>query len=91
MSEEDKKTFNDENSGPAFYLMMMILFGVLSIVFLCMIWCGKKSLQRAIDVIDASADFIAHNKRVIVVPITTSSSRFSSVPSGLVLSSAFAP
>lgn len=69
MSEEDKKTFNDENAGPAFYLMMMILFGVLSIVFLCMIWCGKKSLQRAIDVIDASADFIAHNKRVIVVPI----------------------
>lgn len=47
----------------------MIIFGILSIVFLCLIVCGRKSLQRAIDVIDASADFIAHNKRVIAVPI----------------------
>lgn len=33
-----------------------------------MICCFRKDLQRAIDVIDASADFIAQNKRVIFVP-----------------------
>jgi hypothetical protein len=32
------------------------------------ICCAKESLQRAIDVIDASADYVAHNKRVIIVP-----------------------
>lgn len=30
---------------------------------------AKESLQRAIDVIDASADYVAHNKRVITVPV----------------------
>jgi len=30
--------------------------------------CAKDSLQRAIDVIDAAADYIAHNKTVILVP-----------------------
>jgi len=69
MSEAEKKTFDSENPGPGFYMGMLIIFGLLSLTFLCMIWCGKASLQRAIDVIDASADFIAHNKRVIFVPI----------------------
>lgn len=49
-------------------LCLMVLMGVLCLVFACMIICGRESLQRAIDVIDASADYIAHNKRVILVP-----------------------
>ena len=49
-------------------LGLMIVLGVLTLVFACMVICGKDSLQRAIDVIDASADYIAHNKRVILVP-----------------------
>lgn len=69
LSEDQKKEFDSENKGPTFYLMLLITFSILSIVFFCMICCGRKSLQRAIDVIDASADFIAHNKRVIAVPI----------------------
>jgi len=34
-------------------------------------WCAvsKKHLQAAIDAIDASADFINENKRVIAVPV----------------------
>lgn len=69
MSEAEKKEFDKDNKGPTFYLLLMITFGILSIVFCSLIICGRKSLQRAIDVIDASADFIAHNKRVIAVPI----------------------
>ena len=35
---------------------------------MCII-CGRKSLKLAIDVIDASADFLRDHKRVIVVPM----------------------
>lgn len=45
-----------------------IVMGVLALIFLCAVCCGKKSLQTAIDVIDASADYVAGNKRVIFVP-----------------------
>ena len=49
-------------------LAATIVMGILCFCFTCAVVCGKDSLQRAIDVIDASADFIAHNKRVILVP-----------------------
>lgn len=48
--------------------MLLVITSALALAFLCLIYCGKKSLQTAIDVIDASADYIAHNKRVILVP-----------------------
>ena len=50
-------------------MIAAIFVGVLALLFLVMVCCGKKDLQRAIDVIDASADYIAENKRVILVPI----------------------
>lgn len=65
MSDEEKKELE---KGPTMYLALMIVVGVLALIFLCMIVCGRKSLQTAIDVIDASADYVAHNKRVILVP-----------------------
>lgn len=69
MSEKDKETFDAEQGpGPKTYLAFMIIFAILALVFFCMVCCGRKQLRRAIDVIDASADYIAHNKRVIVVP-----------------------
>jgi choline transporter-like protein 2/4/5 len=40
----------------------------LAFVFLCCIVCARKSLGLAVDVIDASADFVAGTKRVILVP-----------------------
>jgi len=47
---------------------MMIGAGVSTFVFFCLLCCFKDSLRTAIDVIDASADYVAHNKRVILVP-----------------------
>lgn len=35
--------------------------------FFC-VCCGYKSLKMAIDVIDASADFLARTKRILFVP-----------------------
>lgn len=47
----------------------MIVLGILAVLFLTCICCGFKSLKLAIDVIDASADFLATTKRIILVPV----------------------
>lgn len=45
------------------------LFGaLLSLVYCICLKCGWSSLHNAIDVIDASADFLAKTKRIIGVP-----------------------
>lgn len=50
------------------FTILLIVMALLCCCFFCATVCAKDSLQRAIDVIDASADYIAHNKRVILVP-----------------------
>ena len=55
-------------SGPTKYFWAMVVSGIFALVFFCLICCFKDSLRTAIDVIDASADYVAHNKRVILVP-----------------------
>lgn len=50
------------------FTIVLIVMALLCCCFFCATVCAKDSLQRAIDVIDASADYIAHNKRVILVP-----------------------
>lgn len=44
------------------------VFGILASVFACMIFCGYSQLKTAIDVLDASADFLAKTKRIFLVP-----------------------
>jgi hypothetical protein len=51
------------------YLIFAIVFGLLSGIFLCCIYCGFQSLKLAIDVIDASADFLNKTKRIVLVPV----------------------
>ena len=69
MTANEQEEFDAEQGpGPKTILSFMIIVGILALVFFCMVCCGRKQLRRAIDVIDASADYIAHNKRVIVVP-----------------------
>lgn len=46
-----------------------VLLGIFGLLFLVAVCCGYKSLKIAIDVIDASADFLACTKRIIWVPI----------------------
>ena len=45
------------------------LFAVLAAIFLCMIFCGYEQLKTAIDVLDASADFLAGTKRIFLLPV----------------------
>lgn len=47
----------------------MCVGGLFAAGFLCCVCCGYSSLKIAIDVIDASADFLAKSKRVIGVPL----------------------
>ena len=48
---------------------MCIVGAILAVAFACCVVCGFKSLKMAIDVIDASADYLASAKRVILVPV----------------------
>lgn len=50
-------------------LGFFIFFLISSVLFFCIVFWGKKSLTLAVDVIDASADFIADNRRVVIVPL----------------------
>ena len=51
------------------YWITFILFTIFSVIFFCVAFWGRKSLILAVDVIDASADFIADNRRVFIVPM----------------------
>jgi len=50
-------------------LILTIVVAIITVAFLCCIICGFRSLKLAIDVIDASADFIRDTKRCILVPV----------------------
>jgi len=50
-------------------LVGLIVVGLVTVSFLLCIVCGFRSLKLAIDVIDASADFIRDHKRTILVPV----------------------
>jgi membrane protein YqaA with SNARE-associated domain len=49
-------------------LCLVVIVGLLAVGFFFCVCCGYKSLKMAIDVIDASADFLAKTKRILLVP-----------------------
>jgi ABC-type multidrug transport system fused ATPase/permease subunit len=51
------------------FLVGGIVLGLAAIIMLIMLVCGFNQLKIAIDVVDASADFIRKTKRVIGVPV----------------------
>jgi hypothetical protein len=46
----------------------MITIGLITVGFLCCLFCKYDSLKTAIDCIDAAADFLAGTKKIIAVP-----------------------
>ena len=52
-----------------YLLIATIIFGLAATCFCCCVICSFRSLKLAIDVIDASADFLAGTKRIVLVPI----------------------
>ena len=51
------------------FLVGGIVLGLATIIMLIMLICGFNQLKIAIDVVDASADFVRKTKRVIIVPV----------------------
>jgi hypothetical protein len=50
-------------------LVLGCVLGLLSLIFAILVCCGFNSLRTAINVVDASADFLRKTKRIILVPI----------------------
>lgn len=66
----ERKIFDDKYDKPyTNSITSGVVFAVLSCLFFTLIICARDSLRQAIDVIDASADYIAHNSRVVFVPV----------------------
>lgn len=57
-----------EEAQATFYIMGAIGFSVLCCCFAGCLWCCYSSIKKAIDVIDASADFVMCTKRILLVP-----------------------
>lgn len=64
-----KSSASPDESMMKLLLGIGITCGVLGVLFLISVCCMFTSLKIAIDVIDASADFLAKTKRVILVPV----------------------
>ena len=58
-----------KSSKETLFMALGIVFGLSALIFLICIYCGFNQLRIAINVIDASADFLAKTKRIIGVPI----------------------
>lgn len=68
--ENSSKTSVDGHAlNPNTMLGAGIGFAIFACIFLLALYCGFSSLKLAIDVIDASADFLAKTKRMIAVPV----------------------
>jgi len=59
----------DSHNEAGAFLAGGIVLGISALIFLCCICCGFNQLRVAINVVDASADFIRKTKRVILVPV----------------------
>jgi len=67
-AEENEELQKQELMAQALMALTIIL-GLLSLCFMCCICCGFSSLKAAIDVIDASSDFLRSTKRINIVPV----------------------
>jgi hypothetical protein len=51
------------------YLVGCIAAGIMSFLYTCCVWCYWGDLETAINVVDASADFLADTFRIIFTPM----------------------
>jgi hypothetical protein len=62
MSDSEKNYVNA-------YIGGSIVSGLFGLIFLCIIVFRFRDVKLAVDVIDASADFLAKTKRLLLVPL----------------------
>lgn len=59
----------EEEKWQTYYMAACVVLGLLALCFLLCMLCEYDALKIAIDVIDASADFLVETKRIIAVPV----------------------
>jgi len=64
-----KNSIEVAGQQPEMLLAYGIGFALFACILLICVYCGFNSLRVAINVIDASADFLAKTKRLIGVPV----------------------
>jgi hypothetical protein len=70
LSEEElTASLETENSWRNKLMALTIALALFTTCFACCIYCKWTALKRAIDVIDASSDFLAKTNRIVLVPI----------------------
>jgi len=69
MGGVDVKDVDEQRSQANFFMFLMILAASGFVGFMCCVICLWEGLQLAIDVIDASSDFLADTYRIIWTPI----------------------
>lgn len=67
--DQAKEKAEDFENMQLYMLIAFITVATIALSFLCCICINMQSLKLAIDVIDASADFLNGTKRIILVPI----------------------
>lgn len=60
---------DDDQEAMRLLLIIGLSTGILGVLYFICVCCFYQSLKIAIDVIDASADFLAKTKRIIIVPV----------------------
>jgi len=71
MNNSDDPVVQTINSQYRSTLAVAILMTILAVIFAIVIIMGFSSIELAVEVIDAAADFTADTKRVVFVPIVS--------------------
>lgn len=69
VSNQEGGATETQKSKETMFMALGVIFSLAACIFLLCIYCGFNQLRIAINVIDASADFLSKTKRIIGVPI----------------------
>ena len=61
----------DKTDLGTYIIVAAVTLFVMGFLFMCAILCFRDSLRIAIDIIDASADFLDDTKKIIGVPVVS--------------------
>jgi len=67
--EAEEKKLKEQEAAVGLVCIIALVFTLIALCYMCCICCCQTSLKRAIDVIDASADFMRSTKRLLLVPL----------------------
>lgn len=60
---------DEASTKKGFAAMVGITCGLVAILFAACVWCKWDDLKLAIEIVNASADFLAQTKRLLVTPL----------------------